>query len=84
MESRIRFTCPPEILLALHTNAEGFAAWIQEQAAVTLFKEGKISSGLAAEWLGLSRVAFLLKAMQAGADLLEDSDDDARREASLL
>ena len=84
MESQIRFTCPPEILLSLHTNAEGFAAWIKEQAAVTLFKEGKVSSGLAAHWLGLSRVAFLLRAMEAGAEFLEDSADDARREASLL
>ncbi len=84
MEKQIRFTCPPEILLALHTNAEGFAAWIKEHAAVTLFKEGKVSSGLAAEWVGLSRSTFLLKAMEAGAELLEDSADDARREASLL
>ncbi len=84
MEKQIRFTCPPEILLALHTNAEGFAAWVKEHAAVTLFKEGKVSSGLAAEWVGLSRSTFLLKAMEAGAELLEDSADDARREASLL
>ncbi|MHB8765042.1 MAG: UPF0175 family protein [Deferrisomatales bacterium] len=84
MENQIRFTCPPEILLALHTNSEGFAAWIKEHGAITLFKEGKISSGLAAEWLGLPRVLFLLKAMEAGGELLDDSDDDARREASLV
>ena len=71
-------------MLSLHQNAEQLAEWIKLQAAITLYKEGKISSGLAANWVGLSRIDFLQRAMQAGAVLLEDSEDDYNRETALL
>jgi hypothetical protein len=48
-----------------------------------LFREGAISSGIAARWLGVPRAHFLMDAMRHGATLLEDSDDDFRRETSL-
>ena len=84
MKNMIKIECPQELLLGLHLNAEGFAAYIKEQAAIGLFKEGKISSGTAASWLGVERVEFLHKAFNAGATLLEDSADDLARETSLL
>ena len=79
MQQTITIDCPPEILLSLHLNAEGFADYIKEQAAINLFKKGKLSSGTAAVWLGTSRLAF-----DAGAFLLEDSVDDFARETALL
>ena len=84
MQQTITIDCPPEILLSLHLNAEGFADYIKEQAAINLFKEGKLSSGTAALWLGISRVAFLRLAFDAGAILLEDSVEDIARETALL
>jgi len=84
MQHELKINCPPELLLSLHQNAEQLAEWIKLQAAITLYKEGKISSGLAANWVGLSRIDFLQRAMQAGAVLLEDSEDDYTRETSLL
>lgn len=84
MKNQIQLDCPQELLLSLHMNAEDFAVLIKQQAAVTLFKEGKISSGMAARWLGMPRVTFLLKAMDSGAELLDDSEDDLRRETALL
>ena len=84
MEKQIQIDCPAEILLALHTTPEGFAEWVKSQTAVALFKEGKISSGMGARWLGIPRTTFLLNAMEAGAELLEDSADDFARETSLL
>jgi hypothetical protein len=84
MQQTITIDCPPEILLSLHLNAEGFADYIKEQAAINLFKEGKLSSGTAAVWLGISRVAFLRLAFDAGAILLEDSVEDIARETALL
>jgi len=84
MNRQICIDCPPEVLLSLHTSAESFAAWLKFLAALELFKEGKISSGTAARWLGIPRAAFLFKAMEAGAELLDDSADDLRRETSLL
>jgi len=84
MQHQLKIDCPPELLLSLHQNAEQLADWVKQQAAIGLYKEGKISSGMAARWLGLSRVEFLFRAMQAGAELLEDSEDDYLRETALL
>jgi len=49
-----------------------------------LFKEGKLSSGTAAAWLGIGRVSFLTMAFAAGATLLDDTEDDFERETALL
>ena len=62
----------------------GFRVLLKEQSAMALFKEGRLSSGMAANWLGVPRAYFLLKVMQEGAVLLEDSADDYRREIALL
>ena len=84
MKQTIEIDCPVEILLGLHLNAEGFAEYLKHQAAINLFKEGKLSSGSAAAWLSIPRTEFLYLAMRAGAVLLEDSADDYNREMALL
>ncbi|MGY6217090.1 UPF0175 family protein [Methylolobus aquaticus] len=84
MQNTIMIDCPPELLLGLHLNAEGFADYLKTQASISLFKEGKLSSGAAAAWLGIARVEFLRMACEAGATLLEDTADDLGRETALL
>ncbi len=84
MQKTVTIDCPPEILLGLHLNAEGFADYLKRQAAINLFKEGKLSSGTAASWLGIGRVAFLHIAFDAGAHMLDDTADDFARETALL
>lgn len=84
MKRTIEIDCPPELLLGLHLNAEDMADYIKRQAAINLFKEGRLSSGSAATWLGIPRATFLHIAWNAGAVLLEDSQDDFDRERSLL
>jgi predicted HTH domain antitoxin len=85
MKHTIEIDCPPEILMGLHLDAKRFAELVKLQSAVALFKEGKLSSGMAARWLGMPRVHFLMHAMQAGgASLLEDNEDDLARETALL
>jgi hypothetical protein len=84
MQQTVTINCPPEILLGLHLNAEGFADYLKKQAAINLFKEGKLSSGTAASWLGIERVAFLHMAFEAGATFLEDTADDFARETAFL
>ncbi|MBU0498735.1 MAG: UPF0175 family protein [Gammaproteobacteria bacterium] len=83
MNQQLSIDCPPEILVSLHMNAEGLAGFMKEQAAIILFREGRLSSGTAATWLGIPRVTFLMRAMASGALLLEDSTDDLARETSL-
>ena len=85
MQNIIEIQCPQEILLGLHLDAEQFASLIRQEAAMSLFRDGKLSSGMAARWLGVSRAYFLLKAMkEEGAILLENNTDDFDRETSLL
>jgi hypothetical protein len=84
MNQTVAIECPAEILVSLHMNAEGLAGFMKTQTAFALFREGRLSSGTAAAWLGMPRVTFLLQAMDAGAVLLEDSADDLARETSLL
>ena len=85
MQSTIEFQCPQEILLGLQMNTHQFADLVKEEAALALFREGRLSSGMAASWLGIPRVHFLVNAMRAGgASLLEDTEEDFRRETSLL
>ena len=84
MQSTIPITCPQEILLGLHMDAQQFAALLKEQSAMALFREGRLSSGMAASWLGIPRAYFLMKAMQGGASLMENTEEDFRRETSVL
>ena len=84
MKQSIEIEFPSELLIGLHTNAETFATFLKEQAAIRLFKDGKITSGIASRWLNISRVSFLKLASDAGASMLQNSEDDFRRETALL
>jgi predicted HTH domain antitoxin len=85
MQKVIAINCPQEILLGLHLDEEQFAETVKLQAAIALFRDGKLTSGMAARWLNMPRVHFLLKAMQGGSvTLLQNNKDDFTRETSLL
>jgi predicted HTH domain antitoxin len=85
MPKSIEIDCPEEILLGLHLDADEFAELIKVETAINLFREGKLSSGMAARWLNMPRIHFLLKAMQQGeVTLLQDNENDFVRETSLL
>lgn len=84
MNSTIKIECPPELLIGLNVDTKEFTEYIKMETAVSLFKSGKISSGMASTWLGIPRIQFLVKAFEAGAVLLNDNDDDFRREMSLI
>jgi len=84
MLNTIQVECPPEILIGLHMDADDFSSFMKLRTAIALFREGKLSSGMAARWVGMSRVHFLLMAMQEGVVLLENNDDDFARETALL
>jgi predicted HTH domain antitoxin len=84
MNTHLEIECPPEVLLELHCTPEELARLLKEKSAVALFREGRISSSLAARWSGLSRATFLLQAMREGAVLGSDGAEDLRRETALL
>jgi hypothetical protein len=85
MQKLIEIDCPQEILLGLHLDADQFADLLKMETAIALFREGKLSSGMAARWLHIPRIHFLMKAMQGGTvTLLQNNEDDFTRETSLL
>lgn len=83
MHNIIEIECPPELLIGLHTNAKQFAERVKREATLNLFRDGAISPGGTTNWLGIPRAVFLLEATQHGATLLDDSEDNFRREACL-
>ena len=75
---------PEEVLASTQLSAERLAERAKLETALALYREGRLSSGLAARWVGEPRVAFLMRASAAGIALLDDSRDDFERERSLL
>lgn len=47
MPNIVEIECPTELLIGLHTNAEQFAERVKREAALNLFRDGAISSGVA-------------------------------------
>ncbi|GAB6058243.1 UPF0175 family protein [Desulfonatronum parangueonense] len=85
MDKILELDCPPEILLGLHLDANQFAKLVKMETALALFRDGRLSSGMAARWLKMPRVLFLLKAMEQGSiSLLNDTEEDFVRETSLV
>ena len=84
MKTSALLEVPEEILLSAHLTAERLVERAKVEAAFALYREGSISSGLAANWVNMPRVQFIVLAAKAGIALLDDSDDDFSRERALL
>jgi len=50
---------PDELLVALKFRKEEFASEIKKMSLIKLYELGKISSGMAARVLGLTRIEFI-------------------------
>lgn len=76
---------PAELPTALGKRPDETAREIRLMAALKLFESGRVSSGLAAELAGMSRVQFLLACGQYGVSVFQQTpaELDADAEAAL-
>ena len=81
---QITLTIPETVLQAEQMDEAGFARELCILAAVKLYELGRLSSGIAAELAGMSRVEFLLaleryKVFPLTAELADLEADHAQR-----
>lgn len=81
---KLEITFPSEVLDMLSTTYEDDANVIKEAAVLELYREGKISSGKAAEILGMNRFEFIRYAGKKGIPYIRITPDELEEEVSLL
>ena len=66
----------PATLLRLGINREDIAQRVTEWLVLSLFTEGKISSGKAGQLLGISRIEFLALLRKHGIAYVDYTEDE--------
>src|SRR5437867_11039044 len=79
---RVQLDFPVDILGALDVTQSQLAARMKELIVLELFRERQISSGKAAELLGVTKYQFVLVAAQHDIPYLDQSADDLTADAT--
>jgi predicted HTH domain antitoxin len=69
-----------EVLADLGLTPEEFADEVKFVAAAKLYELGRLSSGVAAELCGMSRVKFLLSLSRIRVPMIDVSDEELAKE----
>ncbi len=78
--SRVTFSIPDEILLALKATPEGLASRIRLAAAVKLYEIGQLSSGAAAQLAGVPKPYFLSHLVDYGVNTFDLNEEELRHD----
>jgi len=76
----IPIQCPDSVLISLKETPENFAKEATNVLAVKLYEMGKLSSGRAAEFAGVSRVSFLQSLDKYGAPIFDLTKEELERD----
>ena len=76
----IPIQCPDSVLISLKETPEKFAKEATKVLAVKLYEMGKLSSGRAAEFAGVSRVSFLQSLGEYGAPIFDLTKEELERD----
>jgi predicted HTH domain antitoxin len=76
----IPIQCPDSVLISLKETPERFAYEATKVLAVKLYEMGKLSSGRAAEFSGVSRVSFLQSLGKYGAPIFDLTKKELERD----
>lgn len=69
---------PEEMLVALGKRADEASGEIRLMAALKLYEAGRLSSGMAAQLAGVSRVEFLLTCGRYGVSVFQQTAEELR------
>ncbi len=81
---KLELTFPSEILDTLATTYQDSAGAIKEAAVLELYREGRISSGKAAETLSMERFEFIRYAGMKGIPYIRIAPEELEEEVRLL
>lgn len=81
---KIELLFPSEVLDMLSTTYQDNADVIKEAAVLELYREGRISSGKAAEILGMDRFEFIKYAGKKGIPFIRITPEELEEEVRLL
>jgi len=76
----IQVDFPTDLSFSLRMQKNEFEMEIRKMAIIQLFEFGKISSGVAARILGITRIAFYEMLSQYGIDIYNDLDSETLNE----
>ncbi len=80
----IQIGLPSDVLDKLSTTYQDSADLIKEAAVLELYREGKISSGKAAEILGMERFEFIKYAGMKGIPFIRITPEELEEEVKIL
>ncbi len=81
---KLELTFPSEVLDLLTTTYQNSADTIKEAAVLELYREGRISSGKAAEILGMERFEFIRYAGMKGIPYIRLTPEELEEEVGFL
>ena len=76
----ISIQCPDSVLISLKESPEEFDKEATKVLAVKLYEMGKLSSGRAAEFAGMSRITFLQILAEFGTPIFELTKEELERD----
>jgi predicted HTH domain antitoxin len=76
----ISIQCPDSVLISLKESPEEFAKEATKVLAVKLYEMGKLSSGRAAEFAGMSRISFLQILAEFGTPIFDLTKEELERD----
>ncbi|MCG2775506.1 MAG: UPF0175 family protein [Desulfobacterales bacterium] len=76
----IPIQCPDSVLISLKETPEKFAKGATKVLAVKLYEMGKLCSGRAAEFAGVSRISFLQSLGNYGAPIFDLTKEELERD----
>jgi predicted HTH domain antitoxin len=82
MEQMININFPSDLAVSLKMDEKEFTEEIKKAAMLKLYEQGKVSSGVAAKVLGISRLDFLDLLSKHNISFLESDEEKIKEDSN--